>query len=593
MPRVSFDAFIAHFGLVAIALLGLAALALAFARSLPRGWAGGFAITALSGAAVAGVVAHFGATTFTAQDATLIAAILTLWWTMVGAASSQSATESVSGLSLKAGLAFGILTAVLVVYGLTYVILQRLLGPPEAISAITSQPWLTGLVALGSLFTAALVFCSIRRESHQPAIVFMLAVLIGAWLSLAIPGPVRQIGSAAPHLRTSRDDWWLWLCGLHAMQGLLVLAALGLFERVRRRRLHEWTERLEVLIEGPPRWDGFFEAVCVVAASVLILGVMQIVRGSPPSRWMVLTSALASLAAGASCLTLCERRWNSNLFGLGAALIAAVCATLPLLALPPRSNVPLSARMPMVQTATLFGLAFAAFLWLWLSRFWQQQLLEGVGWTTAGRGIPYARRTGFLVAALAVLVAYQIALWPTLPSVFAPDNSIGRWISGMTAIVILCFVMTRDARLSSSRAMAALTLAALGAAALFALARWPDSVLRGRIIQYLPIVASLAALPLLAIAEAIPGTSRWRSFAPPLWFIALLILPAAALLALLFTRRLPAEWISPLTLAAVGGVYALAGSREGRRPFLALSVVLLLAAAFNLSRLYGAALMRS
>lgn len=593
MRPVSLELLLDHLGAASIALLGLAIVALLAARALPRGIAGGAAIGFLSAAAVAAVVSHFGWKVFAPQDATLISAILALWWTVVAAAASRPRAAALSGLSLKAALAFSIFTAVMVVYGLTYIILQRLLGPPEAVDAITSRLWLAGLVALGSLFVAALVFCSIRRESHQPAIVFMLAVLIGAWLSLAIPAPPNQFGSAAHQLSSAREDWWRWLTGLHATQGLLVLAALGLFERVRRRRLAGWTDRLEVLIDGPPKWDGFVEAVCVVSASVLILGVMQIVRGGPPSRWLVLSSVLSSLAAATGCLALCERRWNANLFGLGAALTAVACATLPLLAVSPRPESGLSARLPVVQTAALFGLAFAAFLWLWLSRFWRQQLLDGAGWTTAGRGIPYARRTGFLVGALAVLVAYQVALWPTLPSVFAPDNSLGRWISGLAAIVILSLVMTRDARLSSSRAMAALTLAALGAALLFTLARWPDSVLRGRLVQYLPIVASLAALPLLAVAEAIPEASRWRSFAPPLWFVALLILPAAALLALVFTRRLPAEWISPLTLAAVGGVYALAGSREGRRPFLALSVVLLLAAAFNLSRLYGAALMRS
>jgi len=589
-----------HLGPVSIALATLATVALAASRVLPRGFGAAVCIAGLSGAAVAATVAHFGREVFAPHDAAILAAILALAWTIVGAvlyrppaAPSATSPTVFSDTALKAALTFGTLTCVIIVYGLTYIILQRLLGPPEALSPVATPVWRAGLVALLSLFTAAIVFCTIRRESHQPAIVFMLAVLIGVWLTLAIPSPAGTLVPVARQLGSARIEWWLWLAGLHATQGVLVLGALGLFERVRRRRLAHWPVHLERLIEGPPRWEGFTEAVSVVSASVLILSVMQIIRGAPPSRWLVLADAMSSLAAAAACFTLCERRWNANLFGLGAALTAAVCATAPLLALSPHAPGGLSARLPVVQTAALFGLAFAAFLWLWLSRFWQQQLLNGEPWTTAGRGIPYARRTGFLVAALAVLIAYQIALWPTHPTVVAPDNSAPRWVAGLAAIGLLCLVTTRDARLSSSRAMAALTLAALGAAFLFALARWPDSVARGRLIQYMPIVASVAALPLLALAETIPESSRWRSFAPPLWFVALLVLPAAALLAVAFTRRLPTEWITPLTLATVGGVYALAGSREGRRPFLALSVVLLLAAAFNLSRLYGATLIRS
>ncbi len=598
MGRVSSGLVLDHLGTLAFVFLAMAVLALAAARQLPQRLGAAIAIAAASVAAIAAVVAHFGWNAFAPHDATIVFAILALWWTVVGAATSRpdlsrSTVAEVSAGALSAALVFGILTSVLVVYALTYTILQRLLGPPDAFAPVPGLVWRAGLVALASLFTAAIVFCTIRRESHQPAIVFMLAVLIGTWLSLAIPFPMGSGTAPAQQFRSTRSDWWQWLGGLHAIQALLVLAALDLFERVRRRRLRDWPDRLECLIEGPPRWDGFIEAVSVVSASVLILAVMQIVRGAPPSRWLVLVSALSSLAAAGGCLTLCERRWNANLFGLGAALTATVCATLPLLFIAPNPRISMSARLPVVQTAALFGLAFAAFLWLWLSRFWRQQLLGELPWTTAGRGIPYARRTGFLVAALAVLIAFQIALWPTLPSVVASDNSPGRWFAGLSAMALLALVTIGDARASSSRAMAALTLATLGAALVFILARWPDTVLRGRIIQYLPIVASLAALPLLALAETIPDNSRWRSFAPPLWFIALLILPAAALLAVLFTRRLPAEWITPMTLATVGGIYALAGSREGRRAFLALSVVLLLAAAFNLSRLYGAALIRS
>ena len=119
----------------------------------------------------------------------------------------------------------------------------------------------------------------------------------------------------------------------------------------------------------------------------------------------------------------------------------------------------------------------------------------------------------------------------------------------------------------------------------FLFIRMPAPVLRGWIIQYSAVVLGGLALPLLLTAESL-GAERWRYLAPPLWLLALLVLPAAALAQLLSPERQPAEWVKPATIATLGLVYGLAGRREHRRAFLVLGAVLFIASFTTLYKVY-------
>jgi hypothetical protein len=101
------------------------------------------------------------------------------------------------------------------------------------------------------------------------------------------------------------------------------------------------------------------------------------------------------------------------------------------------------------------------------------------------------------------------------------------------------------------------------------------------------VVLAALAVPALITAESL-GRHRWRSFAAPLWWLALLVLPAAAISELLSREAPPAEWVQPTALALLGAVYCLAGRREHRRAFLVLGGVLVIASLTSLYRSYGA-----
>ena len=303
------------------------------------------------------------------------------------------------------------------------------------------------------------------------------------------------------------------------------------------------------------------------------------------------TNSISSAAAGVACLFMSYRRWSGNTAGLGLALVTlAIVAMACVIAAPlywaePRAEYAL--RLPVLFNVLLFPLWIAIGLWNWLSRVWDQQLLDGSPWTTAGRMIPIATRTAFLLAAIAVLIAFQMALWPTRPVALADDNTTWRWICGVGAIVLLLLQSIREARRRDSSAIATIAMALFIAAAVFVFVRLSPSNQRGWLIQYDAVVLSVLALPILLVAESL-RKSYWRAFSTPLWFLALLILPLRSMLELLSPMRLPAEWVRPTTLAILALLYCLAGRREHRRAFLVLGAVIFLAAAIELFRLLRA-----
>lgn len=358
----------------------------------------------------------------------------------------------------------------------------------------------------------------------------------------------------------------------------------------RRRKLRAWPDDLDAYLMPYPRPAGIHGLSCIIAGLILTIGVFQIVQ---PEGSVTLTGAAGLItlsAAAAAVFFLAYREWSLALAELGMALVTVAIARLALslagLFTTRAHAIEYADRMPVIFNAVIFALAIMAALWFWLSRFWDQQLLDGVPWTTTGRMIPLARRTGFVVTAMAVLTSFQLAFWPEWVPSERGDGGAGRITASVLAALLLAWIAAQQARRANSSIMGGLAVAALVAAFAIVLVRATQSPVRAWLLQYDAIALSLTCLPILAVAEAAP-TTRWRSFAAPLWFMALLILPAAALLTLVGTSRFPADWVRPLTLGILGGVYILAATREGRRAFLFLGGILWLAALVVLYRIYG------
>ena len=427
------------------------------------------------------------------------------------------------------------------------------------------------------------VSSSASGSTALPAALIFTAALAVAWTSLMIPS-VPWGEDIPPPLRAGlQPGWWTW--SFHLMASLSVLIVLGAIVQdvsFRRRRAKAWPDRLELLLEPYSRWSGYARVESVLAAIVLVLGVFQVVRLSAPGWPLPTATALCALSAGVACFYMAYRRWSGNTALLGMTLMSlsyvgvAIGLATPLFAAPGADEY--ARRMPIILNAVLFGLWVAIAHWRWLARFWQQQLLDGAAWTTAGRMIPYADMLSMYLSLMTVIVAFQMAIWPERAASPDADDSAGRLVMGLLAMTVLALQATRAGRRAGHVIFAGAAVALLVAAALFLIVRLPYGPWRGWLVQYGPVWLAGCTPPLLLLAERFEKSTGWRAFAAPVWMLSLLFIPAVALAQLLSEMRLAEGWIRPATLLILAGTYVIAGLREHRRPFLVLAAVLCLAA---------------
>ncbi|MBN2560542.1 MAG: hypothetical protein JXQ75_06395 [Phycisphaerae bacterium] len=487
-------------------------------------------------------------------------------------------------------LVSGIVVVVLTAYVLIFATSSRLLNPGRTIERLPAA----GLWNIIGLLTATLFWTASAARRQQPTVALILAALLVWWTSLMIPSAVGSYETSTGTLLPLQPEWWTWTFQMQLGLAVLLFVAAVLQElQYRARRRHAWPDRLDDLLEAYSRWPAFIQTEAVLAAVVLILGVFHVMPPGPPSWQLAVGNGVASLVAGATCLFMTYRRWSGNTAGLGIALLALAaaalaCSTIPVF-MSDADYAEYATRLPVLCNAVLFATALMIAWWSWLGRFWEQQLLDGVPWTTTGRMIPYAHRGAFLVTAVAVLVAFQMALWPEREGVSVEDNTVGRMVAGLFALASLALITARNALRAKSSPTAGLCLVFLAAIAVFVFVRTPASTLHGWIRQHHVVVLSGLALPILLVAQAIPK-SRWRCFSLPLWWLALVVLPFGVLVGLFSPKRFPADWVRPAALAILGLLYAIAGWREHRWAVLVLGAVLLLAAAFTLYRSYGTAI---
>jgi hypothetical protein len=217
----------------------------------------------------------------------------------------------------------------------------------------------------------------------------------------------------------------LALAALVALQGMLR----------RRRRAGAWPDRLEDLHTEYAPWWLLRVAGAATGLAVLWFGIADL------GAWK---TAVGASVMGGAMMVLVHRRWDRALAYLGLALITlAVCAAITYLVALFIGEAECASRQ---WGCVLYGLATMTFLWLWLGRFWSQQLSEGSPWTTAGRMVVPAARAGAASAGLALLVAGRLAVWPGWPPTGSGSgNSCGAWLEG-GGVVMLAIVLWNRAR---------------------------------------------------------------------------------------------------------------------------------------------------
>jgi hypothetical protein len=139
-------------------------------------------------------------------------------------------------------------------------------------------------------------------------------------------------------------------------------------------------------------------------------------------------------------------------------------------------------------------------LWLtWLARFWEQQLLEGRAWTTAGRLIPMARAVGGVAASAAFTIAWSDPLGRA-PGTSDVALGGGLAVLFLTTVMVLCYRdVLRSHRSSELIAGLALIAAAKVAAVLLFLFVGRES----GVLSILAAAATVIALANVALREGV------------------------------------------------------------------------------------------
>jgi hypothetical protein len=151
----------------------------------------------------------------------------------------------------------------------------------------------------------------------------------------------------------------------------------------------------------------------------------------------------------------------------------------------------------------LLGCALAGVYLLWLSRFWEQQLVDGRPWTTAGMLIPGARRLGCIAAFACFGLAVTAALSRGMPT------DAGAWRPALTGLLcLLLSAMLVRAAAQAETAAAALAACLAGVAAVVA-ARQALTATAGVAPSVIVLIVIVGlALVVLAAAKAVGGRPR-------------------------------------------------------------------------------------
>lgn len=321
-----------------------------------------------------------------------------------------------------------------------------------------ASPLIATATALGLLSSSFLVGLA-RRGASEPigsaswSACFWLAVVAATWLALSVPPRglfhPHAMDTLAPSDAGSSSAMALMAGSWHILTAsIVIVTVLADAWSVRRRKWRRVRDDPDALADTPLTRRGVYQGCGIAGLGLVITGAVALTDPQAlllSGRLMLLAQTVTMMISGAAILTLAHRAFTAGLAEIGLALITLGITSLSV-ACTPGSAPTAAQRYPMVFNAMVVGFGVACWLWTWLANVWEQQLCDGVAWTTAGRLIPFARRFSFLAGCLALFQAGLLALWPRFPSVAAADDSLGRFGAGVGAHLGLALVLSRCAR---------------------------------------------------------------------------------------------------------------------------------------------------
>lgn len=513
----------------------------------PLGWA---LLVAAVSLAVGGVVLQWSwSDQRVLWIVTHVVAGLSLAWMVACASLAPRLRRPIGGHDALAIMQFwavacGMVAVIVLLYVAVFEVAYRTVGYAAFLYRPRRIP-LIGLADLAAVFAAACIGLRLTGDRALVTLLFWLAILGSVWCALLgapVEAPISTAGVPIPPVPTA----WPLTAQVGAALTVAVFA-IARWTADRQRRVRAWPHALERLTEPSDLWPGFRLSLGIVGVAVLVIGCLML------PRWLV---APAAAAASFGLFLLVSHRWSENIADTAIAL-----ATLAVVALvmvgdwAPRRT---PADYPALFNRAVFGLAVMCWLWYWLSCVWQQQLHDGRAWTAAGRMIPVAQRVAYLLGAVGVLAAFELAAWPRFTRVTDPDRSMARWIAGPAAIGLLAVGLAHASHRTRKVTVAWLSVLALVALGVFLYVRGGGSRPQVIFTQYAPLWL-LALAPAALMARVALRRSHDHPFGPVLERVAILLAPTAAVMALVAMPPtvLDGPWVRQATLASVAAWYVL------------------------------------
>jgi len=381
-----------------------------------------------------------------------------------------------------------------------------------------------GLLCLIMLFVAAWLWVFFGRSTAGYKITSVY--WLGCGLCLWLAGYLLPVRLVLP----------IVMAGLSTVSLGFVLAVTF---RAKYRWLRSWPENLQHLHHRARIPPALASSLIAVAVFVLFMGLCYL------TTWftciLVTLQAIALLVAAGI-----EYRDELAIVGMSLLSLAVISALLVV-------TIGKGAAVPSMLNVMLFALACLAFFWVWLSRVWLQQIINGQPLTTAARMIGIATHMGIILLGTATLVAIKLALWPKMPGVADWDSSSTRLIAGSLAIGLLIMVAAWIARKLDRVNLGLLAVMNLVCLIALNVIRIEDWLSSGFVPHWpLWVIGFSALLGLIAMASP---ADRKCPVAEAAKRTALLICPGILLIAVF---KGPDNW-QMTSIAALAGIYATAG----------------------------------
>jgi hypothetical protein len=399
---------------IAVAIVGLLGR-----RSMPAGVGVGTFVAGVSGAAIVLLAVDSTGSLSRSAFAHVLTALTALWYAASRLAARSATRVSPASGPWDRGHDASVWAYAALACGLAAV--ANLASMPKGFNASDRSAGATDLVVLVALSALIRVFRTGAWATYPT-----IALLVYLLVVLAPKNALEARASA-------------WGIGLNAAALLSLAAVLASVLRDWRRQRRRWLEQLDAAVADPAGASSL-SAILVIVCVLVGLGGM-LFRGywfTPTALWL---AALACLAIGH------VRGWLV-VGEIGLVLVAEGVVFASMAWLTPG------------WPGALLGLVLAGSYLVWLARFWNQQLLDGRAWTTAGRLIPASRRLGYMASSGAVAAA--IAGLAT--GAFAEQSA---WLGALTLLLLLILMglLTRDGlEFGQPSASAASCLVAVAAA---------------------------------------------------------------------------------------------------------------------------------